>query len=246
LAGLSPRAVPWAALGVGIGSGFLGCGVLLAGGQGSPLGATVGLTVLVAGSALLAAHRRSDRLGWANSVTLARLVGLCWITALTTTMVLTGANPRRVATIVVLALICLALDGVDGHVARSRGEVSDFGARFDMETDAAMIMVLCVAVAVQGSVGWWVLAIGLARYAYWLCSLRVPALNLPVAPSILRKIVAVAQSAALLICLALGATGIGPAWLPSAVAAIALAGLGWSFVSVTIWQLRTARAPRTP
>ena len=104
-----------------------------------------------------------------------------------------------------------------------------------------MIMVLCLAVALQGGVGWWVVVIGLARYAYWLASLHVPALNLPVAPSLLRKVVAVGQSAALLICLAMGLWAC-PGWLPSAIAGVALAGLIWSFVSVTVWQLRAARS----
>jgi hypothetical protein len=110
-----------------------------------------------------------------------------------------------------------------------------------METDAAMIMILCVTVAAQGSVGWWVLVIGLARYVYWLFSLRLTALSVPVTPSVLRKFVAVAQSVVLLLCLALGATGLGPHWLPSLVAALALCGLAWSFVSVTVYQLRAAR-----
>ena len=55
-----------------------------------------------------------------------------------------------------LAGFALALDGVDGHLARRFDQVSDFGARFDMEVDAALILVLCiglswVALPVSGS-----------------------------------------------------------------------------------------------
>ena len=57
-----------------------------------------------------------------------------------------------------LATVALVLDGVDGRVARRTGTVSAFGARFDMEVDAFLILVLSVCVAAQ--VGWWVLAIG--------------------------------------------------------------------------------------
>jgi phosphatidylglycerophosphate synthase len=200
----------------------------------------VALAVVVIGCVLIALRRRQSRLGWANGFTLARLVGTAWIAALVWAWLVQAPSAAAAVVLIVIAICCLALDGVDGAVARARGEASDFGARFDMETDAAMIMVLCVAVALQGSVGWWVLAIGLARYVYWLGSLRLAALSVPVAPSILRKIVAVSQSVALLICLALGAAGVGPSWLPPMIAGIALSGLAWSFVSVTVHQLRAA------
>ena len=59
--------------------------------------------------------------------------------------------------------VALVLDWVDGQVARRTGTVTAFGARFDMEVDAFLILVLSVYVA--GSFGPWVLAIGLARYA---------------------------------------------------------------------------------
>ena len=39
----------------------------------------------------------------------------------------------------------LALDGVDGQVARRTGTASELGARFDMEVDAFLILVLSVA-----------------------------------------------------------------------------------------------------
>ena len=51
-------------------------------------------------------------------------------------------------------------------MARARGETSAFGARFDMETDAALLLALSLAVPALGVAGWWVLAIGGLRYAY--------------------------------------------------------------------------------
>ena len=67
---------------------------------------------------------------------------------------------------VVVGTCCLVLDGVDGKVARARGETSAFGARFDMETDAALLLALSLAVPALGIAGWWALAIGGMRYAY--------------------------------------------------------------------------------
>lgn len=237
------RLVPWTPLATAFGVGLVGAGGLLHFGLIPIASVLAVLAVLVAGTTLVGLYRRQSSLGWANGLTLARLVGVSWTAALSLTWLMTPPPSRTgVALLVVVVVVCLILDGLDGRVARVRGEVDEFGARFDMETDAALIMLLCIAVAAQGSVGWWVLVIGLARYGYWLCSLRVSALKLPVAPSLLRRTVAVGQSVAMLICLILGVSAIAPGWLPSAVTGIALTGLAWSFVSVTVHQLRAAHS----
>ena len=64
--------------------------------------------------------------------------------------------------LVSLATVALVLDAVDGWVARRTRTTGMFGARFDAEVDAFLILVLSVYVA--RSVGAWVLAIGVARY----------------------------------------------------------------------------------
>ena len=56
--------------------------------------------------------------------------------------------------------VALLLDWVDGQVARRTHTESAFGARFDMEVDAFLILVLSVYVA--STTGWWVLIIGAA------------------------------------------------------------------------------------
>jgi phosphatidylglycerophosphate synthase len=236
------RAVPWEPLLMALVASLLGCGLLLADGWAGVYGAVTGVLVAGIGCLLVARFWGHRRLGRANGVTLARLVGTSWLAALGVSWLSVPAVRPAVALAVAVACCCLALDGVDGKLARSDGEASDFGARFDFEVDAAMIMILCVAVAAQGGVGWWVLAIGLLRYGYWLTSLRLPVLTTPIAPSKARKAVAVAQGVALVLCLAFTANGFGPAWLPSAFAAIALAGLVWSFASETVHRLQAARA----
>ena len=120
-------------------------------------------------------------------------------------------------------------------VARARGEASAFGARFDVETDAAMLAVLSVAVAALGIAGWWVLAIGALRYAYVATSLFVAALRTPLPYRYSGKVIAVAQAVALLA--ALTQTD-GEHWVPTAFLLAALAALCWSFGRSVIWQLR--------
>jgi phosphatidylglycerophosphate synthase len=95
-------------------------------------------------------------LGPANVITLSRLL-LVVVVASTP-----GAGPAEALG----AIAVLALDGLDGRIARRRHEASEFGAKFDMETDALFIAVLCTKLAVVGRLGVWILVPGLLRYAY--------------------------------------------------------------------------------
>ena len=84
-----------------------------------------------------------DRLGPANTVTLVRAGLVVAVTALVVQS-WTGDVPRTL--IVAVSAVALALDFVDGRLARARGTVTALGAAFDMETDAFLILVLSVYV----------------------------------------------------------------------------------------------------
>lgn len=62
------------------------------------------------------------------------------------------------------ALLAWILDGLDGWLARRRGQVTPLGALLDQETDAALVLLLCVELVVTRNVGPWVLIAGLLRY----------------------------------------------------------------------------------
>ena len=96
-----------------------------------------------------------------------------------------------VALVVALASVALATDALDGQVARRTGTVSRFGARFDMETDAALLLVLSTYVA--RDVGLWVLAIGLARYVFLAAKVPLPWLRGQAPPRPWCKVVAALQ-----------------------------------------------------
>ena len=130
-----------------------------------------------------------------------------------------------------LALAALILDGVDGWLARRLRESSDFGARFDMEVDAALILVLCFGLIAADKAGAWVLAIGLMRYAFVAGARLWPWLDAPLPSSFRRKLVCVWQVAALLICIT---PLIGPA-LVTPILASALGLLTWSFWVDAAW-----------
>ncbi|MFC7616486.1 CDP-alcohol phosphatidyltransferase family protein [Actinokineospora soli] len=132
-----------------------------------------------------------------------------------------------------LAVVALSLDWVDGRVARRTGTASEVGARFDMEVDAFLILVLSVHAAFL--VGPWVLLIGAMRYLFVAASWLAPWLRAPLPPSTARKAVAVAQGIALVVV---------AAWPVAAVAAAALGALAWSFGRDVRWLWRR-RAPLT-
>ena len=84
-------------------------------------------------------------LGPANLVTLSRALLGGGVTALVVDRF--AAGDSHVGVLVVLATVALLLDAVDGQVARRTRTVSALGARFDMETDAFLILVLSAYVA---------------------------------------------------------------------------------------------------
>lgn len=138
-----------------------------------------------------------------------------------------------------LVVVALALDWVDGRVARRTGTASAFGARFDMETDAFLIAVLSVYVAPVA--GWWVLLIGAARYLLWLAERVLPWLRRPVPPRYWRKVVAAVQG----IVLAVAASGLLPLLAAQVLLLGALLLLAESFGRDVwwLWRTRTVAAP---
>ena len=86
----------------------------------------------------------SARVGYANLVTSGRLVLVVAVASLAA-----GPVTREAAwTAVVIGTVAALLDIVDGLVARRTGTSSPWGARFDMEVDAALIMTLSL-------LAWW-------------------------------------------------------------------------------------------
>lgn len=134
---------------------------------------------------------------------------------------------------IVGALGALALDGVDGRLARRLGQTSAFGARFDMETDAATVLGLSLMVWLCDQAGPWVLATGLMRYIFvgggWVC----PALAAPMPPRKRRQAICVVQVAVLILTVV---PGVPPEWA-SPLCLGGLAGLVYSFAVDIAWLL---------
>jgi phosphatidylglycerophosphate synthase len=128
------------------------------------------------------------------------------------------------------------LDGMDGWVARRLKLSSAFGARFDMETDAALIAVLAVLVWQEEKAGVWVLGCGAMRYGFVAAGWRWPWLAGPLPPTFRGRLVAAAQFVGLATALA----PIVPRGSSELVAAATLALLVWSF-ALDVARLRRGR-----
>lgn len=199
------------------------------GALGAAVAALLGALALAAGH--LRRHHPHALLGFANVVTLLRL------TLVATLLIpLFGGLPSP-TTIIVIALIVLCLDGVDGWLARRQRLSSAFGARFDMEVDSAFALVLAVLAVVVGGASWVVLLLGLPRYLFGLAGLAWPWLNGSLPPRLSRKVICVVQLAVLIAVQSPWFAGV----LGLVVVLGALVALAWSFGRDILW-LRQSRS----
>jgi len=197
----------------------------------------VGLAVGWTATTLLAVGRvRSDEpaVQPADWITLVRALLTAGVAALVAD---SFVRPAHVATLVVLAAVAIALDAVDGQVARRTGTATALGARFDGEVDAFLILVLSVAVA--RDLGGWVIAIGAMRYALLVAGWLVPWLAAPLPPRYWGKVVAAVQA----IVLTVAASGVLPRLVSMIAVGVALVLLVESFGRAVVWLYRTGAGP---
>jgi phosphatidylglycerophosphate synthase len=205
--------------------------------------ATVAVLVLQA----IAAPGAPSRFGSANLVTLLRAGIAALVTGQALEALATGtgllAGPGEIGdlwawAVPVGAALALILDGIDGWLARRGRIASAFGARFDMEADALLVLGLSLAVLASGRAGRWILLAGALRYAFVAAGALWPALAAPLPPSFRRKAFCVAIGIALVVALVPGV----PAAAAGVLAGAGVLALVYSFAVDTVWLLRR-RAP---
>jgi phosphatidylglycerophosphate synthase len=176
------------------------------------------------------AHHPFARFGPANQLTTARAV----LVALVAGLIGEPTVPLVAAAATGAAVVVTGLDGVDGGLARKSGVASEFGARFDMEIDALLIMALAILAWQHGQAGGWVLLSGLLRYAFVAAGWLAPWLARPLPPSRRRQTICVVQ----IVGLCLATAPIVKAPLSALAAATALAALVGSFLVDILWLWR--------
>jgi phosphatidylglycerophosphate synthase len=174
--------------------------------------------------------------GPADLVTLVRATLACVVAALVADSFV--GHPAGNA-LVWVAVVALALDAVDGPIARLTGTTSAFGGKFDGEADAFLMLVLSVYVA--GTVGVWVLAIGGMRYLFWLAGVVLPWMRGRLPYRYWRKVVTAAAG----IVLTVATAGVAPVWATTVALGVVLAVLVESFGRdvLWLWRHRLAVAP---
>lgn len=218
-----------------------GCVVLVPVGVVVPLPPpawAAGIGYLVVSTLLLTValrRRRAERFGAANAVTATRSMLVGVVTAMVVASFWGEASAALFVSIVAVALV---LDGVDGYVARRTGSESELGARFDMEVDAFLLLVLSVYVA--PFVGWWVLIIGLLRYGFVAAGWALPFMRATLPPRYWRKVVTAASG----IALAAVASQLLPLGANVLVVVTALALMLESFGRDVVWLVRMNPARR--
>jgi len=169
------------------------------------------------------------KFGPANQVTTARAA----FVALTAGTIGESTDPAVAAAAAAAAIAVTMMDGVDGWLARRTRMSSAFGARYDMEVDALLILVLSILSWQDGKAGSWVILSGLLRYLFVGAAWVWPWMDRPLEPSRRRQAICVIQIVALIAV-------IEPFVTPPfsvAIAAAALGMLGGSFAIDTRWLL---------
>lgn len=212
---------------------------VLRSGSGFAVGGVAVALLGYAGLAAIALHRMPashpfPRFGTANRLTLLRAVLTCLVGGLLVDAPLLAAPVAWQWGLVAIVLLALVLDGFDGWLARRQGLVSVFGARFDLEIDALLILLLSVAAWRLDKAGAWVIGAGLMRYAFIAAGRIWPWLAAPLPPSLRRKTVCAVQGGVL--CGLLSPWFVPPA--SQLLAAMALAALCCSFLTDVLWLHR--------
>jgi phosphatidylglycerophosphate synthase len=148
--------------------------VMLAGFAGAALAGAawpLSLTALLSTADLVrrgsGAFTPAGGFGWANRVTTVRFA---------LALLLGAFGLAAPGWLLAAALgVGAALDVADGFIARRYGLSSEFGAAFDIETDALLTLIAEAQLWQRGRAGAWILIPGLLRYAYVLALAIVPA-----------------------------------------------------------------------
>lgn len=220
-------------------------GVLAAGLAQASLGAALlsagGAACVPIGALALAWGQRESMgasLGPANAITLLRGSIGASAAGMGVLALFSPLSASLTWTVLVLAMLALALDGLDGWVARRMDCASPFGGRLDMELDGMFTIALSFWAWSSGAAGAWILLSGALRPLFIVATRIWPWMDRPLFQSEHRRVICVVQIATLI-----GA--LSPLLAPWSawIAAIGLLSLIYSFGIDTLWLIRRRELP---
>ncbi len=172
------------------------------------------------------------KLGLCNTITFVRGAGIA---------ILAGLSLAPVAELgwwlAAFALTILLLDGLDGWAARQARLQSEFGARFDVETDVVFALTLAALAVALEQVGPWFLLLGLLRPFFMAAGHVWPALRAPLPEALWRKQMAGLQMSVQVLLITPLLSPPLATWL----AALLLVVMVLSFMIDVRWLARQAR-----
>jgi phosphatidylglycerophosphate synthase len=195
------------------------------------------LSIALLGAAAILLHlpgrHPHGAFGAANEVTLGRAV----VTALVAGFAVEPGSTTAAAVAAACGTAVVVLDGIDGYLARRQGLASEFGARFDMETDALLVLALAILAWRWDRAGAWVVLSGAARYLFVGAAALLPWMRQALPPSRRRQAVCVVQIVVLLAVVA----PLLPRSLAEPLAFVGLTALAYSFAVDVLWLARHVR-----
>lgn len=199
--------------------------------------AAVFAVVLAIVRAYLVSHHPFPAFGPANQVTTVRVA----LVALVAGLIGEPRVPAYATSAAIMSGLVTALDGVDGWLARRTQMVSRFGARFDMEVDALLILVLSILAWQYEKAGAWIVLAGLLRYLFVAAGWLFPWLARPLPPSWRRQTICVIQIVGSSLILLPAVTRPESVWIAAAL----LGALSASFLIDVrwLWRMRHGEEP---
>src|SRR6266850_5557566 len=188
--------------------------------------------VMLLSLGFLQQHHPFTRFGAANQITTVRAL----LVSLVVSLIGEPSLPAIAASAAAASVVVTLLDGVDGWLARRNRIASDFGARFDMEIDALLILALSMLAWRFEKAGGWVVLSGVLRYAFVAAGARWTWLHAPLPASRRRQAICVLQIVALTVAIVPAI----PPPISAPLAAVALGALGVSFLVDILWLWRRA------
>jgi phosphatidylglycerophosphate synthase len=185
------------------------------------------VAIMLVALSRLRAYHPFPRFGPANRVTTVR--------ALLVAVVAAGIGevpiPSVAGTAVAASTLATVLDGADGWLARRTRMESRFGARFDMEVDALLILALAVLAWRWEKAGPWVIAAGLLRYLFVVSGWLWPWMRRRLPPTFRGKAICILQIATLTIALMPNVRPPGS----DVLGGLGLSALCYSFLVDSLW-----------
>ncbi len=163
--------------------------------------------------------------GLANTLTAGRALGA-------TALLVIPLHPTWQA---ISLWLLMGLDGLDGWAARRWRTASVFGALFDQESDALLMLTVCLLLFLGGRLEGWILLPGLLRYGFVLVHQWGRTRSVVLRGSRFTRSIGVAAGVGLTACLLPQLPAAFALWLAAGLSL----GLALSFAS-SLWQLYRA------